>query len=504
MSRSRGLSLTARFSALFLGALALVLAGFSTALYVSARVYLQRQVSDRLNAALAVLAAAAEVHPNGVEWEPQERVLPLGQEPGAERLRWMVFDGRGRRIDHSRNLVDADLTPAWTPGRGASELPGRLEDRRGRTWQVSQRRLVPQAIPASGSRAAALLGGGEAADPAEALHPSLVLTACAPLGPTEATLATLGGFLVATSVAAWLLAALLCRRLSRRALAPLSAMVESARGLGATDPGWSLCEAGTGDELEDLGRAFNDLLSRLHVAYERQRRFGSDASHQLRTPLTVLIGQIEVALRQERSGEEYRRALRSALGQATRLSRIVEALLFLGRADAEARRPDVEPLELNRWVAEQLAGRPSTAGADTSKAVHFAPGGDDLWVRAHPPLLGQLLDNLLDNAEKYGPPGGPIRVATLRERGAAVLAVEDDGPGISPEDLSRVFEPFYRSASARRRGIPGVGLGLAVVQRIAAAFGGTVDLRSEPGKGSRFEFRMPEATPPNDGGTDGG
>src|SRR5262249_9930582 len=137
-------------------------------------------------------------------------------------------------------------------------------------------------------------------DPAERLHPALVVTACAPIDPMEKTLTTLGLFLVGLSVGIWSMSALLCRRLSRRALAPLTRLVASARGLDASDPGWCLEEARTGDELDELGGAFNDLLGRLHLAYERQRRFSSDASHQLRTPLTVLIGQIEVALRRER------------------------------------------------------------------------------------------------------------------------------------------------------------------------------------------------------------
>ena len=443
------MSLTGRFSAFFLSALALVLVGFSTALYVSARIYFERQVRDRLAAALAILSAAAEIHPDGVEWEPQERVLPLGQESGADRLRWMVFDDRGRRVDHSRNLVDADLTAAWTPRAGTAELPARLVDRQGRSWRASQRRIRPDGAHRSGSRAA--VDRKEAADPdaSEVLHPSLVLTACAPLDPTEATLATLGWFLVALSVGIWLLAAVLCRRLSRRALTPLTRMVASARGLDAADAGWCLDEAGTGDELDELGRAFNELLSRLHVAYERQRRFSGDASHQLRTPLTVLIGQIEVALRQERSGEEYRRILGSALGRAVQLGQIVEALMFLGRAEADAQLPECEPLELDRWVAEHLATRPA------AEVVHRALQGDGAWVRAHPPLLGQLLDNLLDNACKHGRPGTPILVQTSREGGVVVLAVEDAGPGIPPEDIPRVFEPFYRSAQTRRRGIAG-------------------------------------------------
>ena len=170
------------------------------------------------------------------------------------------------------------------------------------------------------------------------------------------------------------------------------------------------------------------------------------------------------------------------------LAQIVEALLFLGRAEAEARLPGVEPLELHRWVAEHLAGRPS-AGRD-GRVVHHADGPDPLWVRAHPALLGQLLDNLLDNAGKHGN-GGAIVVETRRDRRESILAVEDRGPGIAPEDLPHVFEPFYRSAQTRRRGVAGVGLGLAVVRRIATACGGSVGVRSEPGQGARFEVRFP-------------
>ena len=286
---------------------------------------------------------------------------------------------------------------------------------------------------------------------------------------------------------------MLSRGLSRRALAPLSRVVESARGLDAADSGWCLAEAGTGDELDVLGRAFNDLLARLHVAYERQRRFSGDASHQLRTPLTVLIGQLQVALRHDRSGEEYRRALTSALGRAEQLARIVEALLFLGRAEADAGLPVVEPMELHGWVAGHLAGRPP-AGREP-EVVHRACGPDPLWLRAHPALLGQLLDNLLDNAAKHGKADTPVVVETRGDQQDAVLAVEDHGQGIAPEDIPHLFEPFYRSARARRQGVAGAGLGLAIVHRIATACGGSVAVRSEPGAGSRFEVRFPSIPP---------
>ncbi len=516
------MTLTARFSAIFLAALGLALGIFSTALYLSARAYLDRRVHERLDAALAILAAAAEIHPGGVEWEPGERALWLGRESGADRLRWLVLNNQGKAIDRSPNLDEDDtladrLGRAVGPvgddegrdreadanrgggrdrdrdrdhGHGHSRDVGRIADRDGADWRVARRVLRPGAIPDGRAMSTTTDEPGQA----QGLMPYLVLVAAAPLGPTEATLATLGGMLVALSAAIWLAAAGLCRWLSRRALAPLARLVASARGLDAADPGWSLALAGTGDELDDLGRAFNDLLARLHVAFERQRRFSGDASHQLRTPLTVLIGQLQVALRHERSGDEYRRALGSALGRAEQLARIVEALLFLSRAETESAIPGVEPIELEHWVSEHLGGRAAPEGAATP--VRFEPSGDELGIRAHPALLGQLLDNLLDNAAKYGRAGGAggdVVVATRRDGESAVLSVIDRGPGIAPEDLPHLFEPFYRSAQARRQGATGVGLGLAIVRRIATASGGSVAVRSAPGAGATFEVRFPIA-----------
>ena len=462
------MKLTTRLSAFFLVALAVVLVGFSTALYVSAAIYLHRQVDDRLKSALAVLAAATEIHPEGVEWEPSERELTLGQSDGPDRLRWIVLDGRGARVDRSPNLDDAILTPEWTPRSGSPILPERLRDRQGQPWKTAQRRL----------------GSGQTVGDHGQHHPTLILTVAAPLGPVNRTLTTLGLFLVGVSLSAWFVAALLGRRLVRRALAPLTRMVESARELDATDSGWSIPTAGTGDELDELGRAFNDLLGRLRVAFERQRRFSGDASHQLRTPLTALIGQIEVALRRERPPDEYRRVLGLLRGQAGGLVRIVESLLFLARADADAGLPDSAPLDLALWLSEHLDGHP------LADSITFGATGP-AWIRAHPALLGQMLDNLLENAAKYGPPGGPILITLAIEPESVRLSVEDSGPGIDPADLPRIFEPFFRSDQARRDGRQGVGLGLSVVQRIATAFDGSIAVESEAGRGCRFLVRLP-------------
>jgi heavy metal sensor kinase len=452
-------------SAFFLGALAVVLAGFSAALFLLAQGHLRRQAEERLTAALATLAAAAEAEPDGLDWEPNEHRLALGQDAAADQVRWLVRDGDGRPVDHSANLGPDDPLAGGEPSGP-----------HGRPWRVLERRLRSEALSA-----------GQA--PAPGKHRELVLTVGLSLGPVEDTLRTLGAALAGLALALWLLAALAGRWACRRALAPVTRMAAAARAMSPADPGQRLPSPGTGDELDDLQRAFNDLLCRLQEAFERQRRFTGDASHQLRTPLTAMLGQVEVVLRRERPAGEYREVLAQVHGQADHLRRIVEALLFLARADAEARLDALEVTDLADALTDlrkRWSGHPRAPDLRAEAA-----GGGPFLARAQPLLLGQLLDNLVDNAFKYSEPGRPVVLRLRREAGAVALDVEDPGAGIAAEDLPHVFEPFYRSAESRRLGRPGVGLGLAMVQRIAAALGGGVTAESRPGAGSRFTLRLP-------------
>ena len=470
------MSLSSRVSGFFLAALAVVLLGFSAALYGFANIYMRRQLDARVASALSVISAAAEFEEDGIEWDPRERVLTLGQDAGPDGLRWRVEGDRGRRVDESSNLRDGSVALDLSRSAGSDELV----DRAGRRWAVSRRRLI--------SHVSKPRDGAE--EPSERRYASLILTVYAPLDPTRRMLATLGWTLVGLSAGIWTIAALLGRALVRRALRPLTRMVDSARLLDAADSGWMLERAGTGDELDDLGDAFNDLLKRLHLAFQRQRRFSGDASHQLRTPLTALLGQVEVVLRHDRDGDEYRRVLRVVRRQAKNLSQIVEALLFLSRADGETRVSEGEPVELRGWIASFLEDR---SPREISERIDYEYGSscDPIWIRIHPPLFGQLLENLLDNAAKHGDPGALTLVDVQRDGATAVIGVEDHGPGIAAEELAHLFEPFYRSAEARRLGRSGVGLGLAVAQRIAHAFGGSISAKSVLGQGSRFEIRIP-------------
>jgi signal transduction histidine kinase len=475
------MTLTARVSAFFLGWLGLALVGFAAAVYLVARADLHRQIddqdrriNDRLQGTLDTLVAAAEIHRDGLEWEAHERTLPRGGD-GLHGAVWLVAVPGGRVIDRS-----GPAAGDWLRSGSVDTVT----DASGITWRVARRRLVPGEPQVRPPENRAL-----ADEPAALIvYKALDLIAAVPVTPIRNDLDRLAWLLAGLTAGLWLLAVVIGRGLTRRTLAPVTEMAAAARELSPADPGDRLAVRPTGDELEDLGRAFNEALGRLEEAFERQRRFTGDASHQLRTPLAAVLGQVEVALRRDRHAAEYRDTLRSVADEIRHLHRLTEALLFLARADAEADLPDLQLIDLAAWASEHV-GKWRAAHPDTR--VDVDADGSNPSVRAHPELLVQLLDNLLDNAVKYGPPSGPIQVRVRTRDGETELAVEDSGQGISPEDLPHVFDPFFRSATARTAGIRGVGLGLAVARRIAGAIGSRLTGESEPGYGSRFVLRFP-------------
>lgn len=476
------MSLATRLSAFFLAMLGMVLLGFSLALYLLAWAYLHRQVDERLGAALEALAVCIENENDGLEWDPNLRHLTLGRDAGIEQVRWELRDSHGQVVDRSANLARGDLLQQIGPG---GEEGTWSVNNTGSPWRLARRTLhfVPRAAPFPPS--AALVEQG----PPQPRYQTLVITAGLSLEPLETTLRSLGVTLAGLSAILWLTAAVLGRWLCRRGLAPMAHMADAALDMGAADLGQRLPDPGTGDELGALHRSFNGLLDRLQEAFERQRQFTGNASHQLRTPLTAMQGQVELALRRDRSSEEYRRTLDQIQGQAARLGRIVEALLFLARADTEAELSVLEAIDLTAWLAQHLgtwADHPRRADLHLHDAAHGS-----CTVKAQPLLLGQLLDNLLDNALKYSEPGSAVTISLRHEDGMAVLAVEDAGHGFAPEELPHVVEPFFRSPEARRRGLPGVGLGLAVAQRIATALGGRLTVTSTQGRGSCFSLHLP-------------
>ncbi len=477
------MSLVTRLSLFFLAALAIVLVGFSTALYGLAHSHLFRQLDERATAALDTLSATAEIEEGALEWETQQRLLVFNSTNASESMIWGVFDEAGNRVDGSGDATS--LFAGRTTRFHTSDQLREDVDWQGTPWRLAGRILRPNTL-GEHAKAEGLPVAGE---PPKPRYRALMVAVGVPLDPIDRTLRTLALLLTILSLTLWIAAALGGRWLCRRALAPMTRMAQAARAITATELDRRLPCTQTQDELEDLGQAFNDLLSRIQDSYERQRRFTGEASHQLRTPLAAMLGQIEVALRRERPVEEYRRVLSSVQKQAVQLRHIVEMLLFLARADAEAKLPELEPVDVSNWLTHHLS---SWQGHPRQSDIRYqADSKAELWVTAHPPLLGQALDNLLDNACKYSVAGTPIVLRTWRQGEEICLAVEDQGCGIAAEELPHVFTAFFRSRFVRQRGIGGVGLGLAVTSRIIAAFGGRVEVVSQSGHGSRFSIMLP-------------
>ena len=464
------MTLTFRVSAFFLSTLALVLAAFSLGIFLLARIYLLNQVEARLDSALATLAAAAETTEEGVEWEPHERLLILDEHSQGGPLNWAVLADSGRVMDAS-SAVDAARLRELAGAAGGQE------------WKIKTRRL--SAVPKT--TLASQVANSSAPEVAQR-NRHLDILVGVQLAPVQAQLRQVALIVSALSLVSFGLVFVVGRQLCRRALAPVSQMASAARGMKTSQIEERLPVSASGDELSDLALAFNALLSRVQVSMERQGRFTAEASHQLRTPLTAMLGQTEVALRRPREPAEYVRVLQLVESQAHELRQLIDALLFLSRADEEARLPELQAISLAPWLEQRLvAWRETPRGKD----VQLEVAADLPAVRAHPVLLGQLLDNLVDNAGKYSPEGSAITVQAKVIGDRVEVSVADAGPGVSPADRAHLFEPFYRGAAARTQGIRGTGLGLAIAARLAGALGGTLKLDESYHHGTRLVLSLP-------------
>jgi heavy metal sensor kinase len=277
--------------------------------------------------------------------------------------------------------------------------------------------------------------------------------------------------------------------LAKKSLAPVAAMSEQAARISALNLSERLDISNPHDELGGLAIVLNDLLSRLDRSFENLRQFTADASHELRTPLSIVRGEAEVALSLKRDESDYRESLAIIEDEARRLSRIVDDMLALARSDAGQQQLNAEEFYLNDLVDECARSAQVLApGRAISLSVEPAP---DIGFCGDEGLLRRMIDNLLDNAMKYTPPGGQVSIMLTGSEANVQIAVSDTGIGIPAECAARVFERFYRVDRARSRSDSGSGLGLSIAKWVAEAHGGSINLDSTPGLGSTFTVSLP-------------
>jgi signal transduction histidine kinase len=282
---------------------------------------------------------------------------------------------------------------------------------------------------------------------------------------------------IAALVAGMLLAFGLAGSLSR----PLTRLAAAARRLGEGDLSARAGDVSGASEVEELGQSFDEMADRLERSAQAQREFVANASHQLRTPLTAMKLRLEGAIA-EAADEELRGRLEAADREVDRLSGIVDRLLVMAREIEEGISASVD---LREAVDRAVTRWNERAGQRDSTVVAQGDGGS---ARVDPTDLDQILDNLLDNATAYAP--GEVTIESGGSNGRVFVAVRDRGPGIAPQDLGRVTERFYRG-----RGVPsgGSGLGLAIARQLVEKWGGTLDVQSAHGEGTRVEVRLDAA-----------
>jgi len=464
----------------FRTSLALRMAGGSLGLFVavgaSSVLALRTILYHQLDATLLHLAeveAQAGAAATGTEFQFHEGVLLAAREaPAAELIRYaQLWTNDGQPLVRSRNLsADLTLPPEALAAARASQV-----SRASHRWRGIRIRSFVYPLQLVG-----------------AAHQVHLLQVAAPTAPISQTLARFTALSAALAGLATLGAYWLGRRIAALALRPTGEITGQAEAISAGTLSERITAHADVEEFSRLVTVLNGMLDRLDGAFRVQRQFTADASHELRAPLTVLKGDIDVALKRDRSAPEYRETLVRCREEVERLTRLCGDLLALARSDAALPLEHVTEVDL-RAVLQRTLDRFQPAAA--ARAVRLSAAAGEAVVFGDDQILERVIGNLIDNAVKHAKPGGAVQAQLLQTAELVTLTVRDDGPGISDEHAKRLFVRFFRGDPARGRG-DGTGLGLAIARAGAEAHGGRLEfVRNAPGAVFRLTLPAGERRP---------
>lgn len=452
-----------------LGALA-ILATAGLVSILALRTILYQQLDDTL-LHLAEVEARAGAATSGPAFQFHEGVLLAARVgPPAELIRYaQLWDFSGLPVVRSGNLT-ANLT---LPPSALTEARAGRVARVTHRWQGRALRSVVYPMELVG-----------------AAHQVHVLQVAAPTGPLRQTLVRFALFLVLLTLVGTVGGYALGRNLAAVALRPTGEITAQAEAISEGTLSERITAHADVDEFASLVTVLNGMLDRLDRAFQVQRQFTADASHELRAPLTVLKGDIDVTLKRDRTVEEYRETLIRCREEVERLTRLAGDLLLLARADSSVPLEHVEDVDCRALLDRVRVRFESIA---TARGIRFVVHADDGRISGDERMLDRVVSNLVDNAMKYCRAGGEVCLE-LKLQDEMTLTVRDDGHGISPDQLPHLFVRFFRGDPARRRS-DGTGLGLAIAQAGAEAHGGKLEfLGNAPGAVFRLSLPL-DGTP---------
>lgn len=502
------LTLRARLTLMYSGIVALTIASFAAVAYVT----VSNQLKRSLDTSLARVATSLHAVIRREQRAMQRPLLPSRKE------RRRDTDGRGDALEFfvKRSLQElvgpilpsdtvADADPVWAAVYehmliNSSAYLIQVTDRSGRVvWKSDN--LRRDSLPVvrtferhgasfedgriftnytlGGIRYRMILSRGDVAE----------ITTAYPASEVDATLRQLFAALLwsvpvslaVSLVAGWYLA--------RRSLKPVDDITTSARRITAQNLAQRLPTPTTNDEIARLTATLNEMIARLETSFERTRQFTSDASHELKTPLAILLGELEIALRRPLTSEEYRATIISCLEEVERLTAVVEGLLELSRADAGQVGRRFEQVRFSRLV-EEICDDVQIL-ADAKRITVITNVQPDIQLDGDPVRLHQALLNVIENAVKYTQEAGRVDVTMTADQRKVAVIVSDTGIGIDADDIPFIFDRFYRVDKARSQRVRGTGLGLAIAKWVVDAHDGTITVNSTPGMGSTFTITLP-------------
>jgi heavy metal sensor kinase len=463
--------------------LAVLLVSFSSFLYFTLSNILYHSVDNKLRS-LAGLIASESTSPLSTfgfgemnqALEASMNVKPIGKFI-------QVLDESGRIGQKSDNLKNVQLPISLNALRNASN--GVITYETSRSFGNTPLRIVTLPV-------------------IEGNHISRIVQVASSLEDVEDALHSLFIILLITVPSALVLASLGGQFLANKALKPVDDITQTAHLITSQNLNQRIKPLKVRDEISRLIETFNEMISRLDKSFQQIKQFSSDASHELKTPLTILRGEVEVALRKERAVQEYEQILRSNLEEINRMSTIVEDLLLLSKTDIEAVPLHRDPVRLTE-ILHDVVGQVNILAQ--AKQIHLQTlnSDGDITVLGDALRLRELLLNVIENGIKYTPEEGSVSISLKTEvnpdRAAGEPAefvkiiVSDTGIGIDKKDQERIFDRFYRVDKARSREQGGSGLGLSISKWIVEAHQGEIFVESELGKGSTFTVKLPVESP---------
>jgi heavy metal sensor kinase len=462
------LSVRTRLTLFYSVVLSVMLAGFGILFYHALGPFIERDITKELEDQVAFLHSHMRVDGNGVQlaFNPDNREEAYLSHV-ATRFYEVYELPSGNVVVQSEELELLGFRPMPDAVRALAAKTG-LSDMQFRKHRL---RFDSSIVPAGDGSTSFLVRIGIPLDPADDARRGF-LRALLLLVPIGIALAALVGW-----------------QMARRALRPMANLAIAARKIDVEQLNKRLPVRGTGDEVDDVAKAFNETLGRLENSVEQMKQFTASISHELRTPLTALRGEAEVALLEARSVEEYKRVLTSQLEEFDKLTHMINQLLVLARAEAgEIQWADqaVDLPALTLTLTEQM--EPVAAAKGIRLNSHVQAGvfvnGDANWIE-------RAILNLLDNAIKFTDGGGQVDVTLSAQNGDAVLCVQDTGIGILADSLPHIFDRFFRAEPSRSKSVEGVGLGLALAKWIVEKHHGHIEAQSQMGRGSSFTMRLP-------------